>query len=233
MRAEHEGAELVDEGVAVSAFGLDAVVVGLPCVFALEAAVVAEAVDVGLPGGVVVFVVVGEEVGGGGDGVVVAAVKVEGTVYSYYAAVEVGEEAETDVVGHVAEPVVGFLGIVAAHEEAVAYDGGEELALGGVFVGDEGGVSGVGTAVVVAVAEVVAADGMDLSLNLVGVPDVVLVGEGYEVACGAEGGGAEVFFVAEAGGVDPEVYVGVSGGVLSDDVGGVVGAVVVLYDDLV
>ena len=93
MRAEHEGAELVDEGVAVSAFGLDVVVVGLPCVFALEAAVVAEAVDVGLPGGVVVFVVVGVEVGGGGDGVVVAAVEVEGAVYAYYTAVEVGEEA--------------------------------------------------------------------------------------------------------------------------------------------
>ena len=93
MRAEHEGAELVDEWVAVSAFGLDAAVVGLPCVFALEAAVVAEAVDVGLPGGVVVFVVVGVEVGSGGDGVVVAAVEVEGAVYAYYTAVEVGEEA--------------------------------------------------------------------------------------------------------------------------------------------
>ena len=93
MRAEHEGAELVDERVAVSAFVLDAAVVGLPCGFALEASIVAEAVDVGLPGGVVVFVVVGEEVGGGGDGVVVAAVEVEGAVYAYYTAVEVGEEA--------------------------------------------------------------------------------------------------------------------------------------------
>lgn len=151
------------------------------------------------------------------------------------AAVEMGIDDDPPVVGDMSVPILNALQERGTYQQTVAGDmAGEDLAFEGVLrIAPEGAVRAVlFVAVMVGAAScVLRADGLHLFLNLVGKPDVILVGDGGQFALYPGKGRDEVHVEPQVGRVAVETDVRIAGSIFPDDVRGPVCRSVILYDD--